>query len=91
MPDRLEPGALKLGEDQMKSALPLAAALFAGSAALAAVQALPVAGTGAGSDNVVLAAAKKSKTAKAGSCKGTHMYYSSKDKKCMDARNKKSA
>jgi hypothetical protein len=81
----------------MKVTLPLATALFLGSAALAAVHALPVYSSDAASSVVQVAAksaktaktAKVTKTGKAG-CKGTHMYWSAKDKKCMDARQKKS-
>jgi hypothetical protein len=84
----------------MKVTLSLAAALFVGSASLAAVQALPIPVDSA-SDGIVQIAAKPTKpaktakvykgtkTAKAGSCKGTNMYWSAKDRKCMDARDKK--
>jgi hypothetical protein len=93
----------------MKLTLTLAAALFAGSASLAAVQALPIPSDMPSGGVVEIAAKvakpaktakvhktaktarvhKAAKTAKAGSCKGVHMYWSAKDKKCMDARNKK--
>lgn len=44
------------------------------------------------SDNLTVLAASKSKAkkAKAGSC-GTNMYWSSKSRKCMDARDKKAS